>query len=124
MQRLQRQVNNLAGEVSDISAFIPNLKQNARESNSNDVRNENLYRFVRNNSQYSSIGGIPRLLTAREETSRSSSNVASLINAFAHLPSKFSGTGSLTDNLATLHQEYVNKSHSFRLTNSEALDNL
>ncbi len=70
MQMLQPQVNNLAGEVSDISAFIPNLKQNAREPNSNDVRNENLSGFVRNHSQYSSIGGIPRLPTAREETSR------------------------------------------------------
>ncbi len=124
MKWLQLQVNNLARAVSDIFGFIPNLKHNTRESNSNDVRNETSSRFVRNNRQYSGIGSIPRLPIAREEKSRPSLNVVSLITVFAHPSSKFSGTGSLIENLATFHQAYVNTCHSFRLTNNKALDNL
>ena len=50
--------------------------------------------------------------------------MASLIKAFFHPSSKFSGTGSLTEKLAKIHQAYVNTSHSFHLANNEALDNL
>ncbi len=95
IQGLQRQVSYLVGAVSDISVFNSNLKQNTREENSNYVRNKTQAGFVRKNRQYSSIGSIPRLPTAREEASRPSSNVASLIKAFAHPSSKFSVTGSL-----------------------------
>ena len=122
---LREPANSKYGELSNrVSKMASDIHQ-IRQSGKLDLPITRIYsREVPNRAHtgYMSIVSIPEIPEIRRPDERS--NVIGLIKAFSHLSSQFSGSGSIEENVGTFHQNYANLCRTFRITKTEAFDNL
>ncbi len=113
--------NNENSQISNQTTDALNSSHQHSLSNPNremGVTQNNLTpeQFNTGEFSYSNIGAIPRLPINRSTHQTSSANVNGRFRAFTHPTSKFSGLGSMHENLGTFHQSYINTVLVRRLT--------
>ncbi len=124
IQDLKRQISVLAENISQIVLARNNVERSIPPNDGPRMNPTPHVSHSARNCDYSSIGAILRLPSRRDGNDHTGSNVSGLFQAFPHLKPKFMGSGSITENLGTFHQGFMNICTTFKLTKEEAYDNL